>query len=242
MDKRNGDTITIAGDYQYKAITEGYRVQRFWHQAKLLAIRKFLPPESGDLVLDIGCGSGVISSFLGENGANVVGIDANPEAVQFAAERYASEQVKFVNAPVDDVMPVDRVVDKIYCLELIEHIHLSQAGKMLDMFHRSLKDGGKVFLSTPNSRSLWPVIEWLLDHSGLVPQMGGHQHVEFYHREKLASLCRAHGFIVNEIATICFLSPWLAAISRRAAERMFYWETSDSFFPGPILIAVLEKH
>jgi 2-polyprenyl-3-methyl-5-hydroxy-6-metoxy-1,4-benzoquinol methylase len=129
----------------------------------------------------------------------------------------------------------------IYCLELIEHIHRLQAEKMLDLFHCSLKKGGKVFLTTPNYRSLWPVIEWLLDHSGLVPVMGGHQHVEFYHRKKLADLCRKHGFIVNKLVTICFLSPWLALISGRLAELMFYRECSFPIYQGLILLVVLEK-
>lgn len=59
--RRTGDTIAIDGGYQYRALTEGYRVQRFWHYSKTLAIQEFLPPQSTDRIIDVGCGSGVIT-------------------------------------------------------------------------------------------------------------------------------------------------------------------------------------
>jgi len=241
MNKKDGDAIAIGGDYQYRALTEGYSVQRFWHRAKLLAIRKFLPPRAQDRVLDIGCGSGVVSGFLGESGAHVVGLDTSAEAIRFATARYGSEQVKFVRARVDEAPPVERPVDKIYCLELLEHIHRPQAERMLDFFRDTLTNDGKVFLTTPNVHSAWPAIEWLLDHSGLVPVMAGHQHVEMYHPAKMAALCVERGFRVSVLTTMCTFSPWLAPISQRVAERVFQKETEIPFCLGPVLVVVLEK-
>jgi 2-polyprenyl-3-methyl-5-hydroxy-6-metoxy-1,4-benzoquinol methylase len=108
MAEKERGGVAIAGNYQYKALNEGYRMQRFWHRTKFLAIRKFLPPESGDFILDVGYGSGVISSFLGKFGTNVVGIDANPEAIRFATTCFASERVLFIESQVDNIMPIDR--------------------------------------------------------------------------------------------------------------------------------------
>lgn len=71
----------ISGDYQYRAITSGSSPQRFWHHSKKCAITHFLPPSQEDMVLDVGCGSGVIASFLSEFGASVIGLDANEEAI-----------------------------------------------------------------------------------------------------------------------------------------------------------------
>lgn len=241
MPKRTGDTVNVPGDYQARAITSGPSIQRFWHQAKLLSIKNLLPPVSGDYVLDVGCGSGVVSSFLGASGARVVGIDINPEAIAFAMEHYSLKNVSFSIAAVDAELPVEGGVDKIYCLEVIEHIYMEQTGAMLDEFWRKLRPGGKIFLTTPNYRSVWPLIEWAMDRSGLFPVMAGHQHVEHYNRRKLRAVCERHGFRITDMRTMCLLSPWLSPISRRLAAAALSVELHIPFLPGAILIAVLEK-
>jgi len=241
MTKRCGDSIEIGGDYQHRALTKGNPVQRFWHHSKTLAIEKLLPPRSGDHTLDVGCGSGVISDFLGRYGARVVGIDANPDAVRFASETYCSERVSFRLGLADQPLGQEASVDKIYCLELIEHIHAHQSKVMLDSFLRVLKPGGRALLSTPNYRSFWPVIEWLMDRFGLAPHMAGHQHVELYHRKKLRNLCRAAGFRVEHMGTMCFLAPWVAPLSWRCAEMLAGMELAAPLIPGSLLVCVLSK-
>ncbi len=240
-DRRTGDAIKIAGDYQYRALTEGFSVQRFWHLAKLLAIDALLPPAPGELVLDVGCGSGVVSSFLGTYGARVMGIDANPNAVAFADAAFASENVEFRCGPADEgVSPYGRGrVDRIYCLELIEHIHMDQAERMLRLFRESLKPGGSVFLTTPNYHSPWPAVEWIMDHSGLFPVMAEQQHVEFYHPRKLRSLCLRSGFTVRALTTLNLLSPWTAPLGRKLARKVFDMEMRRRSSFGPVLTAVL---
>jgi len=238
---KNGDTVEIAGSYQYRALYQANPIQRFWHYAKILTIKKYLPPERTDSILDVGCGSGVIADFLGDFAAHVVGIDINPASIEFASRTFGRENVVFHRQLVDAPMPVPQPVDKIYCLELIEHIHEPQAEKMLGEFRSVLKPGGKVFLTTPNYHSLWPVIEWAMDRSGRFPTMADDQHVAFYHRRKLAALCTAGGFDVEVLASINFVAPWLAPLSWALAERLFAWESRSPFTPGSILVCVLQR-
>ena len=214
-------------------------MQRFWHYNKQLTIARYLAPDGGDLILDVGCGSGVVSNFLAQSGAEVIGIDGNEGAVSFARQTFHAPNVSFQLGPIDHHFSTDRPVDKIYCLELIEHIYPDQATKMLHVFHSHLKAGGRVFLTTPNYRSPWPAIEWLMDRFRLAPKMSGHQHVAKYHRRTLAGLCRSAGFTIERIATTCFLSPWLAAISWRLALRGNKLETGSPF--GCIIACVLKK-
>jgi len=178
MARRLGDTVKIGGDYQYKALTQGNSIQRFWHFNKHLSIMRYLPPNSQDTIIDVGCGSGVITSFLGESGASVLGVDGNSEAIQFASEKFSRPNVDFRLGLVDDEFESTQDFDKIYCLEVIEHIYRNQAKNMLNNFWRLLKPGGQVFLTTPNYRSLWPLIEWSMDKLGLAPPLAEHQHVE----------------------------------------------------------------
>ena len=241
MNRRFGDSIKISGDYQHNAIHSPNRVQRFWHLSKKQAIARFLPPRKEDFVLDVGCGSGVIAGFLGESGAEVLGLDGNPEAIAFATDTYSKPNVQFQLGLVDEQFDVARPVAKIYCLEVIEHIHLNQARDMLRVFHDLLTPDGAVFITTPNYASLWPLIERLMDVFHLAPQMSVHQHVEHYTIPKLKRLCRETGFVVEAVHTANFVAPWLALLSWRAAEKVDALESGSKWPFGSIIISVLRK-
>ncbi len=238
--QRTGDIAKIPGSYQYDAVTKGNPVQRFWHANKRVIIERYLAPQPTDFILDVGCGSGVISDFLAASGATVWGVDGSRDAITFASETFRKENLSFHQGLVDELFQTDRPVDKLYCLEVLEHIYVDQGHQMLSNFHRTLRPGGAVFLTTPNYHSLWPVIEWTLDTLKLVPQLIDDQHVAKYHRRKLSDLATASGFIVEQLATTCFVAPWLAPLSWRLADKVNAIETG-SVFPGSILVAVLRK-
>ena len=238
--KKDGDLILIEGNYQYNALIRGNPVQRFWHYSKKLAIKKLLPPMPFENVLDVGCGSGVISSFLGGGGANVVGIDGNLEAIAFAKNHFQKDNVQFKQGLVDENFQINELVDKIYCLEVIEHIYYEQGKKMLQEFFKILKPNGKVFLTTPNYKSMWPLLEWTMDKFHLSPPLAKQQHVEYYNKKKLKKLCLDAGFKIKSIKTNCLFAPWIAPLSWKLAEKMSNFEYTFSY-GGSILIFILEK-
>ena len=83
--RRVGDTVAIAGDYQYRALTEGPRPAVL---ARYEAVaRPALPvPGPDDRVLDVGCGSGVVAAALADTPVReCVAVDGNPAAIAFAA-------------------------------------------------------------------------------------------------------------------------------------------------------------
>jgi 2-polyprenyl-3-methyl-5-hydroxy-6-metoxy-1,4-benzoquinol methylase len=233
---------SIAGDYQFRAASaDAPSVQRFWHHAKILAIDRYLPPAADDSILDVGCGSGVVSSHVAATAARVIGVDGNRNAVDFAAVTFRKPNLRFVHAAVDDLPAAPGSVDKIYCLEVIEHLDAPVTHRMLEAFRTALKPGGRAFLTTPNVRSAWPVIEWLVDRSGRAPRMAGEQHVEMYNRGKLTRLCAQHGFAVDAAPSMCFLAPWLAPIGWRLAKSCFDLEAALRLPIGSILIVVLRR-
>ena len=235
--RRTGDTTIIDGSYQYNALNSGNSIQRFWHFSKQLTINAHLPPKPTDIILDVGCGSGVISSFLKRSGADVTGIDGNMSAIQFARSMFP--EITFIHGLVDSSFNIDNKIDKIYCLEVIEHIYRSQATHMLGTFRNILKPDGKVFISTPNYRSLWPMIEFIMDYLQLAPPLKEHQHVEHYNLSKLRQLCLESGFDIENIATTCCVAPWIAPISWKIALRA---QLLDQHLPfGSILNIVLAK-
>lgn len=241
MIRRTGDTIRIPGDYQYRAVTSGHPVQRFWHETKTLTIAELLPPNRQDFVIDVGCGSGVVSSFLGKSGATVLGVDANACAIDFATRQFSSENVCFRQALADETLAVDQPAGKIYCLEVIEHVYREQAVCMLRVFHDLLHRSGRVFLTTPNYRSLWPLIEWGLDRFSRAAHLGGNQHVTRYHVGSLAAVCGEAGFRVDQVVTVGCVAPWIAPISWKLALRMHGAEIRSPMLVGPIIACTLSK-
>src|SRR5207244_2438574 len=85
---REGDAIQISGDYQARALKSDRAAQRFWHEAKFRLLERIALPGKQERVLDAGCGSGTISHFLSRHAGEVIGIDSNPSAINFARTSY----------------------------------------------------------------------------------------------------------------------------------------------------------
>lgn len=238
--RRVGDTVAIEGDYQYRALTQGPRVQRFWHDTKLWLARRYLQPKPTDRILDVGCGSGVVADYLAAVPVReVVGVDGNPRAIAFAMHQFRRPNLRFVTGLVDQLDFPDESFDACVCLELIEHIYLSQGLALLESLYRLTRPGGRLLLTTPNYRSAWPLLEWALDRSGKAPHLDEDQHVSHYHHGLLARLCRASGWVTVHRHTCCTVAPWLAVVSWRLAEAV---RRVEGRVPcGTLLVHVLEK-
>jgi hypothetical protein len=85
------------------------------------------------------------------------------------------------------------------------------------LFHKLTNPGGQLFLTTPNYRSAWPLIEWLLDRFELVAKLDEVQHVTHFTKRKLSEMCERTGWTVHRIGTFNGLAPFLAPISHRLA-------------------------
>jgi 2-polyprenyl-3-methyl-5-hydroxy-6-metoxy-1,4-benzoquinol methylase len=210
-DRRTGDRIAIAGDYQHRALHLGPAPQRFWHRAKLeeaLALLRLVP---GDRMLDAGCGSGLLAAMAAEaSGVEVLGVDANPAAIEFASSTWARPNLAFRRALVDELDAAPASFEKIAFLEVIEHLSRAQGEAVLAQFARLLAPGGRLVLTTPNRRSPWPLIEWLLDRLRLVPPLAGEQHEVLYALDELRTMGEAAGLTLAEHRMIDTLAPWLA--------------------------------
>jgi 2-polyprenyl-3-methyl-5-hydroxy-6-metoxy-1,4-benzoquinol methylase len=210
-DRRTGDRIAIAGDYQHHALHLGPAPQRFWHRAKLEEALALLRLAPGDRMLDAGCGSGLLAAMAAESsGAEVLGVDANPAAIEFASSTWTRPNLTFRRALVDELDAAPASFEKIAFLEVIEHLSRAQGEAVLAQFARLLAPGGRLVLTTPNRRSPWPLIEWLLDRLHLVPQLAGEQHEVLYALDELRTMGEAAGLALAEHRMIDTLAPWLA--------------------------------
>jgi 2-polyprenyl-3-methyl-5-hydroxy-6-metoxy-1,4-benzoquinol methylase len=214
--RRDGDAIRISGDYQARALKSDRADQRFWHEAKFRLIERVAMPSAHGRILDAGCGSGTISQFLSLHAGQIIGIDSNPSAIAYASDAFQRPNLQFRVGQFEDLLG-DKPFDGIYCIEVIEHLYDSQAADVLSLFRRLTKPGGQLFITTPNYRSAWPIIEWLLDRFDLVATLDEAQHVTHFTKPKLRAMCARAGWRVDHLGTFNGVAPFLAPISRRLA-------------------------
>jgi ubiquinone/menaquinone biosynthesis C-methylase UbiE len=220
--RRERDAVEIAGDYQARALESRFAAQRFWHAAKIRLLDRVAPALPGARVADAGCGSGVMADHLARTAGQVVGFDSNPAAVAHGAAAYLRPNLRFVLGPFERMVD-EGPFDQIVCLEVLEHLYLEQAESTLTLFARAASPGATLFVTTPNARSAWPAIEWLLDRSGLVPTLDEAQHLTLFSRGMLAGCCERAGWAVEELGAFNGAAPFVAPLAEslaRGVERL----------------------
>ncbi len=240
--RRTGDTVQVPGDYQYRVSREGLAPQRFWHKKRFAACEAMLAPDPGDRILDIGCGSGVFADLIASQPeVRVVGVDGNLEAIAFARSQYGRPDLQFEHGLLDELEFEDESFHRISLLEVIEHIYPAQARLLLGSCLALLKPGGRLVISTPNRRSLWPLLEWTVDRLRLVPTMDGEQHVADYDAAMLRDLGESAGLTLVETRRLFTASPWLTPLSWRLGERVHSLEQRLGGPLGALLVQSFDK-
>ena len=103
------------------------------------------------LILDIGCGGGILSLSMAKHKANVIGIDPSKKLIQIANEhsKNFNYNLKFLNVTLEEyVQKVGNKFDIITCMELIEHV--KQPEIFISMIKPLLKKDSVIFFSTIN--------------------------------------------------------------------------------------------
>ena len=105
---------------------------------------------------------------------------------------------------------------------------------------RVLKKGGKVYITTPNYFSLWPILEYFLNKVSKVSYE--HQHINKFNFLNCEKIIDEEKFTICKKKSFLHLSPFLAFFSFKFSiffskiERVIF-----KFFPGFLLYIELEK-
>ena len=154
------------------------------------------PLESGDLVLDLGCGEGrhVISAYT-EADVHSIGVDLSLEDLKTARERFSSfdepdntsKTFGLSSANALQLPFADNTFDKVICSEVLEHIPDYRGA--LSEIERVLKPGGLFCASVPRR---WPEqICWALSKGYYNPPGG---HLRIFRSTELRSEVEGLGF------------------------------------------------
>jgi SAM-dependent methyltransferase len=106
-------------------------------------LRQFLDMQPGDIVLDLGCGSGRFGVWSLESGAHVIGIDTG---TFFAAE--ARSGLDLVVGELRRLPFADGSVTKAYTIDVLEHLSPEGLVTTLREVSRVLAPGGSLFVYT----------------------------------------------------------------------------------------------
>lgn len=148
---------------------------------------KFLPkikPYLKGVCLDVGCGIGNIT-IIANKFTETIGIDISEIAINIARKRYPN--IEFFKGDVVNMPFENSKFDIILAFELVEHIMDTE--KMFWQFHRVLKKGGYLCLSTPRFNRLKLMAMGLFDCFGLKMP-----HVRFYTKERLFKMLKKFNF------------------------------------------------
>jgi SAM-dependent methyltransferase len=120
--------------------------ENYWFRRHLAVYEWIAERVGGAAVADLACGEGYGSNVLAGRAAEVVGVDANPEAHEHARLRYPRANLRFERTLVESF---DERCDAIIFLQTIEHI--AEPGALLAHFSELAP---VAYVSTPNRLTL----------------------------------------------------------------------------------------
>jgi 2-polyprenyl-3-methyl-5-hydroxy-6-metoxy-1,4-benzoquinol methylase len=102
-----------------------------------------------DVVGDFACGSGYGSIMLSKKSKSVTGVDICNRTIEEIKKRYS--EVNNVTFEKENLLNLkyENIFDKIISFETIEHFDENEINRILNIFHKSLKENGKLIFSTP---------------------------------------------------------------------------------------------
>jgi len=227
----------IAPGYYDAVYARGSGVQWFWHHYRFAAITEFLPPRGGS-ILDLGCGPGTFLAHFASGYERAIGIDLAKSQIEFARQKYGSDRLRFEAADVS-ASGLENQFDAIVSIEVIEHLPIEETQPFLHTILRLLKPGGTVVLTTPNYRSLWPLIERVISRKGPVDYT--RQHINRFDPSRLVTELERAGFAVRRKRTFFVVAPFVAALSTRLAKIVYAMERRFLGSLGAEIVISAEK-
>lgn len=197
----------IDGDIDETSYNSDLLVQRYWQRKRVRELVDNLNIKKGDKILDVACGSGVVSHKCVEKGAVVYGIDINGNAIEYAKGKHIKNST-FIVADAQNLPFKSGYFDAVVCCEVIEHLHNPEF--MIDEVSRVLKENGRICVFTPNSRSFWSIIEYMWDKFGKGRNYG-ETHLKIFNMGEMKKTLYDYELYCTK--TFFLLSPFIALLN-----------------------------
>ncbi|MBA0916485.1 MAG: bifunctional 2-polyprenyl-6-hydroxyphenol methylase/3-demethylubiquinol 3-O-methyltransferase UbiG, partial [Nitrosospira sp.] len=158
------------------------------------------------VVLDVGCGGGILSESMSVRGAKVTGIDLSEKSLKVAKLHLleTGNRVEYRNIAAEDLAEEKpHYYDVVTCMEMLEHV--PDPASIVLSCAKLAKPGGWIFFSTLNRNPksyLYAVVgaEYLLN---LLPR-GTHDYAKFIKPSELARMARNAKLDTGEITGMTY--------------------------------------
>jgi 2-polyprenyl-3-methyl-5-hydroxy-6-metoxy-1,4-benzoquinol methylase len=141
-------------------------------------------------VLDVGCATGALLQRLREQGWTVTGIELCGPSAKYARD---VRGLNVLNSTLEDAHFPDLSFDVVLASHLIEH--LNDPRSFVQESHRILRDGGYLFVTTPNSDGFQARLFGSRWRSAIF------DHLYLFSKKTLGRLLREQGFAVEKTVT-----------------------------------------
>ncbi len=160
----------------------------------------------GKIVLDVGCGGGILTESLADEGATVTGIDLSNAALEVAKNHAIENEltIDYQEISVESLAKQQPAsFDVITCMELLEHV--PEPAQIIECCARLLKPDGKLFLSTLNRTpkaflvaivGAEYVLNWL--------PRGTHHYRDFIRPSELDGWAQSAGLLLADISGLTY--------------------------------------
>ncbi len=163
-------------------------------------------PLAGKVVVDIGCGGGILSEAMAQRGATVTGIDmgAAPLSVARLHALESGVKIDYRQLPAEQLAAEQPAhYDIVTCLEMLEHV--PNPASIIRACADLAKPGAHLFFSTINRNPkayVFAIVgaEYLLK---MLPK-GTHEYGKFIRPAELANWIRSAGLILENITGMTY--------------------------------------
>ena len=134
------------GGYKKGFTLHGINLSKTYHKERQDSAFKHLNPKKRDIILDAGCGNGVLTIRIAKKCKKIYGIDISKNAFAKARKK-APKNLIFKKMDIEHLKFKDKFFNKIVCVETLEHV--LHPKKVLREFSRVIKSNGILVLSYP---------------------------------------------------------------------------------------------
>ena len=173
------DTAVEVNSKSYWDTVYEHEYQRGKNREEVERFEKILSFCKGDTIIDVGCGTGELTSYLKDAlpAPEIWGSDISEVALELA--RAKTKKVFYENQPIESPDEYEDYFDTVICSHTLEH--LQDPSILLEKFKRILKPKGIVIIVLPLNDEPY------------------HEHFHIFDKESAVSLIDAAGFTVKSV-------------------------------------------
>lgn len=200
-------------------------------------LRPWLSNLTDSLVLDIGCGPGLVIERLYSNDTELVGLDCSLEMAQraFARSQRGGLPSQFVVGSVERIPFTDETFDVAFCVNCLEFVeHRTEAFAEIA---RILRPGGQAIVGVLNRSSFWELTRRMRHPFSRQPYYQG----RFFKPREIKQLCIEAGLVVEELKTAVHFPPIAPGPLSGVYDRIDRWSQAHSVTGGGVILCRATK-